>query len=36
MAHYGAAAPRTYRPESLARTCVVRVDVEAIRGKRIG
>jgi len=32
--HYGVENP-AYRPESLARTCVVRIDVEELRGKRL-
>ena len=35
MRHYGATRP-TYRPESLARTCVLAVDIEALRARRIG
>lgn len=34
MRHYGMPAP-AYREESIARTCVVRVDVEELRGKRL-
>lgn len=34
MRHHGVDSP-AYRPESLARTCVVRVDVEELRGKRL-
>jgi nitroimidazol reductase NimA-like FMN-containing flavoprotein (pyridoxamine 5'-phosphate oxidase superfamily) len=34
MRHYGIAAP-DYRADSLERTCVVRVDVEELRGKRL-
>jgi len=34
MRHYGIAAPG-YRADSLDRTCVVRVDVEELRGKRL-
>ena len=34
MRHYGPDRP-VYRPESLARTCVVRIDVEELRGKRL-
>jgi nitroimidazol reductase NimA-like FMN-containing flavoprotein (pyridoxamine 5'-phosphate oxidase superfamily) len=34
MRHYGMERPE-YRPESLARTCVVRIDVEELRGKRL-
>jgi nitroimidazol reductase NimA-like FMN-containing flavoprotein (pyridoxamine 5'-phosphate oxidase superfamily) len=34
MRHYGTEHP-VYRPDSLARTCVVRVDVEELRGKRL-
>ena len=35
MRHYGAAQP-TYRQESLARTCVIAIDIDSIRGKRVG
>jgi nitroimidazol reductase NimA-like FMN-containing flavoprotein (pyridoxamine 5'-phosphate oxidase superfamily) len=34
MLHYGARAP-VYRAGSLERTCVLRVDVEELRGKRL-
>jgi uncharacterized protein len=34
MRHYGIAAPE-YRADSLERTCVVRIDVEELRGKRL-
>lgn len=34
MRRYGAKDP-VYRPESLARTCVVRIDVEELRGMRL-
>jgi nitroimidazol reductase NimA-like FMN-containing flavoprotein (pyridoxamine 5'-phosphate oxidase superfamily) len=35
MRHYGS-DERTYASESLSRTCVLAVDVELLRGKRIG
>jgi uncharacterized protein len=34
MRHYGMDNPE-YRPGSLDRTCVVRIDVEELRGKRL-
>ena len=34
MRHYGIAAPE-YRADSVDRTCVVRIDVEELRGKRL-
>jgi nitroimidazol reductase NimA-like FMN-containing flavoprotein (pyridoxamine 5'-phosphate oxidase superfamily) len=34
MRHYGVQRP-AYRPDSFERTCVVRVDVEELRGKRL-
>jgi nitroimidazol reductase NimA-like FMN-containing flavoprotein (pyridoxamine 5'-phosphate oxidase superfamily) len=35
MRHYGS-ENREYRPDSLTRTCILAVDVEELRGKRIG
>ena len=34
MRHHGIAAPE-YRADSVDRTCVVRIDVEELRGKRL-
>jgi len=34
MRHYGAGAP-VYRADSIGRACVVRIDVEELRGKRL-
>ena len=34
MRHYGISAP-DYRADALERTCVVRIDVEELRGKRL-
>jgi nitroimidazol reductase NimA-like FMN-containing flavoprotein (pyridoxamine 5'-phosphate oxidase superfamily) len=35
MRHYGVQAP-SYRPDSLARTCVLAIDIQGMRGKKIG
>jgi hypothetical protein len=34
MRHYGRERP-AYRPDSLERACVLRIDVEELRGKRL-
>jgi uncharacterized protein len=36
MRHYAADAPVDFSPESLARTCVIAIDVASLRGKRVG
>jgi nitroimidazol reductase NimA-like FMN-containing flavoprotein (pyridoxamine 5'-phosphate oxidase superfamily) len=35
MRHYGEGRP-VYRPETLARTCVIAIAVQSMRGKRLG
>lgn len=35
MRHYGGEAPQ-YKPETLSRTLILRIDVTGMRGKRIG
>ena len=35
MRHYGSVAPE-YKPETLSRTLIIRIDVTRMRGKRIG
>jgi nitroimidazol reductase NimA-like FMN-containing flavoprotein (pyridoxamine 5'-phosphate oxidase superfamily) len=34
MAHYGAPGPHTYRDDILAKTTVVRIDIDSLTGKR--
>ena len=34
MEHYGAHAPFSYADETLAKTAVIRIDIESVTGKR--
>jgi hypothetical protein len=34
MEHYGAPAPFSYAEETLAKTAIIRIDIESATGKR--